>query len=107
MASKCGCAGNSCSCKVIAGENAKVRGTGAQNNPIIIDALPMSLSVQDTTTVDLTLTGSGSVSNPWELTAVVAGGTFGGKWERWSGTQAQYNAIVTKDPDTLYGITGP
>lgn len=27
-------------------------------------------------------------------------------WKAWSGTQAQYDAIVTKDPGTLYAVTG-
>jgi hypothetical protein len=26
------------------------------------------------------------------------------KWTRWSGTQAEYDAIVTKDPITLYVV---
>jgi hypothetical protein len=29
------------------------------------------------------------------------------KWTMWSGTQTAYNAIGTKDPSTLYVITGP
>ena len=28
------------------------------------------------------------------------------KWTRWTGTQAAYNAIVTKDPNTLYVVVG-
>jgi hypothetical protein len=28
------------------------------------------------------------------------------RWKKWTGTQAQYNAIPVKDPDTLYAITG-
>lgn len=28
------------------------------------------------------------------------------KWKAWSGTQAQYDAIVTKDPGTLYVVSG-
>jgi hypothetical protein len=27
-------------------------------------------------------------------------------WKRWTGTKAQYDALPTKDPNTLYGITG-
>jgi hypothetical protein len=26
-------------------------------------------------------------------------------WARWTGTQAEYDALATKDPDTLYVIT--
>ena len=28
------------------------------------------------------------------------------KWTLWSGTQAQYDALPTKDPNTLYAVTG-
>ena len=106
MASKCGCSGNSCSCKVIAGRGVKVRGTGAQNNPIVIDAFPLSLSVQDSTSVDMTLTGTGTQADPWIISANVSDLGVAGKWKMWSGTQVAYDAIVTKDNQTLYAITG-
>lgn len=35
--------------------------------------------------------------------AVDAG--LAGKWTRWVGTQAQYDALPTKDPNTLYVVT--
>lgn len=107
MASKCGCAGNSCSCKVIAGRGARVRGTGAQNNPIVIDALPMSLTGSTTTTVSTVVTGAGSTASPWVVTANVLPEMFANKWSIWVGTQAEYDALLVYDPETLYGITGP
>ena len=107
MASKCGCAGNSCSCKVIAGRGAKVHGTGAQNNLIVIDALPMSLAVSPTGTVLMSLTGNGSQSSPWILEANVSTAILDETWNVWVGTQSQYNALGTYDQQTLYGITGP
>lgn len=107
MASKCGCAGNSCSCKVIAGRGARVRGTGAQNNPIVIDALPMSLAEQDSTTVNITITGTGSVADPWKIRADVSATLMADKWGFWVGTQAEYDALLAWDDHTLYGITGP
>lgn len=107
MASKCGCAGNSCSCKVIAGRGAKVRGTGAQNNPIVIDALPMSLAVQNSPTVNMVLTGTGSQADPWSITAHVAPSLDASKWGMWLGTQTEYDALGVYDQNTLYGITGP
>ena len=107
MASKCGCAGNSCSCKVIAGRGAKVRGTGAQNNPIVIDALPMSLAPQDSSTINVTITGSGSVSDPWKVKGDVIGSFLADKWGLWVGTQTEYDALLAWDDNTLYVITGP
>ena len=106
MPSKCGCAGGSCGCKVIAGRGTKVHGTGAQNNPIVIDAYPMSLSVTDTTTVDMHLTGTGSTSDPWIISADIANVGMGDKWKMWSGTQVAYDALGVKDTQTLYAITG-
>jgi len=106
MASKCGCAGNSCSCKFVAGRGVRLRGSGAQNNPIVIDAYPMSLAVQDSTTIDLTLTGDGTQGNPWSIKADLIGSSVATKWQMWSGTQAAYDALPTKDVNTLYAITG-
>jgi hypothetical protein len=31
----------------------------------------------------------------------------GGGWGKWTGTQAEYDALAVKDPGTIYAITGP
>lgn len=103
---RCGCAGDSCSCLVVAGRGARVTGKGTVNDPYIIDAYPMSLTVVDSGSVDLTLTGSGLAGDPWVISAVVGGSELDAKWTAWSGTQAEYDAIVTPDDGTLYGVTG-
>jgi hypothetical protein len=107
MARRCGCSGSSCSCKVIAGRGARVRGSGSQNDPIVIDALPLSLAVQDSVTVDMSLTGTGVEADPYIISAAVEEGVYDGKWTRWSGTQTAYNALGVYDAETLYLITGP
>jgi hypothetical protein len=102
---KCGCAGGACGCKVIAGRGAQVRGTGAVNNPYVIDAFPMSLSVQTSETVALTLTGIGTAALPWSIEADVLPGVLASKLNFWVGTQAEYDALGSYDGGTLYGIT--
>lgn len=103
---RCGCNG-SCSCKLIAGRGAQVTGSGSISDPYVISSFPMSLSVLDTPTVNLTLTGDGSQGNPWTISGVASGSAYDSKWVRWSGTQSEYDALGSYDGSTLYLITGP
>lgn len=102
---KCGCSGGSCSCKIIAGRGVKVRGSGAQNNPIIIDAYPISMAVQDSSTVDMTLSGAGTQASPWVISADISDVGTAGKWKLWEGSQTDYDALGSTDSETLYAIT--
>lgn len=104
---KCGCAGDSCGCRIVAGHGVRVTGAGTLNSPYVIDAYPMSLAVVDSPTVDLTLTGKGSTTDPWVVSATVAGGAFDAYWTRWVGTEAERVALGTYDADTLYAVVGP
>lgn len=101
-----GCGGSNCACKIVGGDGVRVSGSGNFNNPYIIDAYPMSITVVDTSTVNLTLTGSGTSTDPYVLSGDMTAGVFGDYWKKWSGLQTAYNAIGTKDAGTLYGITG-
>lgn len=101
---KCGCSGNSCSCKIVAGRGTRVTGSGNLNNPYTIDAFPMSLTVQDTPSINLTLTGTGLLSDPWTITGELTDDFLSGYWLRWVGTQAEYDALVTYDDQTMYII---
>lgn len=103
---RCGCSGGSCGCKVVAGHGVQVRGTGTADNPYAIDAFPLSITVQDSSSIDLTLTGSGTPSDPFIISGEVDGPSIAGKWASWSGTQVEYDALGSYDPDTLYLITG-
>lgn len=101
---RCGCSGSTCGCRVTAGHGVEVRGAGSIDNPYVIDAYPLSITVQDSSSIDLTLTGTGTPSDPYVISGEVAGPGIDGKWDKWSGTQAEYDALGSTDPDTLYLI---
>ena len=71
----CGCAGNVCSCLIVAGDGISVTGTGTSANPYIVDATSSTISgllrVTDTPTLDLTLGGAGSDADPYNISGVV------------------------------------
>jgi hypothetical protein len=49
----------------------------------------------------------GAAGGPWQEASLLANTlALAERWKSWSGTQAQYNAIPVKDPQTLYAITG-
>ena len=51
-------------------------------------------------------TGGGDAITPADIGAATAAHNHDGTyWRMWSGTQAAYDAIATKDPNTLYAIT--
>ena len=104
MASKCGCSGDACSCKIVGGRGTRVTGSGNINNPYVIDAFPISLVVMDTVTINLSLSGSGLESDPWVISADTQPGLLDGYWKIWQGTQAEYDALGSYDDDTLYVI---
>ena len=104
---KCGCQGDSCSCKIVAGRGTRIQGSGNLNNPYVIDSYPMALIVQDSSTVDLTLDGTGTEGDPWVVSAEVSGSVATGRWASWSGTQAAYDALGSWDNGTLYIILEP
>lgn len=66
---KCGCAGGTCSCAITAGTNVSVTGTGSTTNPYVVSSTGTALTVQDSSTIDLTLTGEGTAVNPLLLRA--------------------------------------
>jgi len=71
----CGCKGSSCGCAIEAGRGVSVTGSGSAGRPFIINADPVVLQVSDTATVELTLTGDGTSSNPLQLEAEFVGPT--------------------------------
>lgn len=74
MARGCGCAGSSCGCKVIAGSDITVSGTGTAADPYIISATSTDISgtveVDSTTTVTLKRLGAGSTADPYIISGV-------------------------------------
>lgn len=66
---RCGCAGQSCGCLVIAGTGAVVTGAGTAQDPYVVSLQGSRLSVIDSPTIDLTLTGTGDSISPYVLRA--------------------------------------
>ena len=61
----CGSAGT-CACKIEAGRNITVTGTGSTQDPTII-AADVALGIEDNKTFDITMTGTGRLTSPWIL----------------------------------------
>ncbi len=79
MASRCGCAGSTCACKVEGGAGVDVTGTGTVQDPYVVAITDLEIGdlveVDDTTTVNLTKLGSGTDSDPIVLSATVVTGS--------------------------------
>jgi len=66
---RCGCSGQTCSCKVVAGSGPiSVTGSGSGSNPYTVN-VERAFEVNDTASVDLTLTGTGATADPYVLSA--------------------------------------
>lgn len=68
-----GCNDDQCSCRVESGDGITVSGSGTLNNPYVVSSdfpgLSQSFQVNDTPTVNLTLRGGGSPTDPFILQA--------------------------------------
>lgn len=77
MARGCGCAGESCGCSVVAGTAIVVTGVGSKASPFRVSVdlanfpLASQVRVADSTTVDMTMTGTGTPADPLILSAAV------------------------------------
>jgi microcystin-dependent protein len=87
---RCGCASNVCTCTIQGGAGVQVSGTGTQTDPYILGATPTVLTVADSVSVDLTLTGQGSAQAPYVLRADLTDSPGGGG----GGTAAPSGTIV-------------
>jgi hypothetical protein len=68
---RCRCQSEACTCAIRAGEGVAVSGSGSPSDPWVVSAPPDSsgtLRVQDTPTIDLVLSGEGTLENPYILT---------------------------------------
>jgi hypothetical protein len=77
MARNCGCAGASCGCKIISGGNGiQVFGIGTQEDPYMLSAevgqLEGVIDFTDSATVNFTVVGQGTQSDPMEVTATAS-----------------------------------
>lgn len=67
-----GCGSTSCACSIKVGPGLAISGTGALDAPFRIELAGLveeSLTVEDSTTIDLRLNGGGSPANPYQLSA--------------------------------------
>lgn len=96
-----------CASTIVAGRGTRVTGSGRTGDPIRIDAYPLAIQVQNSSTITLSLTGTGVEGDPLVLSATADGTELEDKWKVWSGTQAEYDALGTYDDTTRYAITGP
>lgn len=75
MARNCNCAGSTCGCKIIAGTGISILGIGTAAEPFQIvntgAQLASALAVTDTSTLNLTLAGSGTNVDPSVISGVV------------------------------------
>lgn len=64
---RCSCAGSQCNCVVVAGEGQVISGSGHPSDPYVITntGIKGALKVQDTQTLDLSLNGNGSATDPY------------------------------------------
>lgn len=74
---RCNCSGNTCNCLVVAGAGIEVSGSGTPANPYLVSLtapdIGETIRVNDTESVNLTLTGAGTPSDPLTLSAVAYG----------------------------------
>lgn len=75
MARNCGCAGASCGCLLVAGAGMIITGIGTADDPYVFSTqianLGQAIQFQDTTSINFTTTGTGTVGDPMVVTAVL------------------------------------
>lgn len=121
----CGSSGSSGTGRVVAGPGIVISGSGTASDPLVISSEVTSFAgfflVQDTNTIDLTLTGSGIQADPFVLSGVAtvsmaelsdvndpAGPAFG-EVPLFNGTVWEFAAPPTQAPglvNSTGGITG-
>jgi len=69
---RCRCQSENCTCAVRAGAGVSISGSGSPGDPWTINAVPNAsntLRVEDTFTIDLQLSGAGTLESPFVLRA--------------------------------------
>lgn len=64
---RCGCASSSCSCLITGSGGVVVTGSGSAENPYVING--SNFGVTDSPTIDMTLSGDGTLGNPYRISA--------------------------------------
>lgn len=119
MPAGCNCPGATCGCLVQGTSSVGVTGTGTVQDPYVISLGTLNIGnnfvVDDTTTVDLTLSGSGTALDPLVLSAAVKVGatvtvtpTTGGTTTIDSGTRTEvlnHGSTISTQTITLPATT--
>ena len=69
---RCRCQSENCTCAISAGAGVTITGGGSPNDPWVVSSSPSSsgtLRVEDTFTIDLVLSGTGTMADPYVLRA--------------------------------------
>lgn len=67
---RCGCASALCTCTIVGdGDNVDVSGLGSASNPYTIAVTPAKVTVANTGTINMGVTGDGSVAHPYVVSA--------------------------------------
>lgn len=64
---RCKCRSDICGCDIRPGAGIRMSGAGTPSSPLYVEAVPTSLAVQDTPTLDLSVTGVGDEQTPYVL----------------------------------------
>lgn len=70
-----------CTCILQSGENTVIYGSGSVADPYVVETVPTAtdaIEVLDTPSVDMTMTGGGTQSDPYVISAAVAAGSVAG-----------------------------
>lgn len=110
MPRNCGCATGTCSCQLISSDGSvQISGSGSAASPYDIRAGNISLAgrllAQDTSTVDLTLDGSGTQADPFILTADATMDL--GDLQDVDTTDTTVGYVVARQSDGSFGMDPP
>lgn len=70
-----------CTCVLQSGNNTVIYGSGSASDPYVVEAVGSAtgaVAVQDTLSVDMTMTGGGTTTDPYVISANVAAGSMAG-----------------------------
>lgn len=110
MPRNCGCASASCTCLLVSSDGSiEINGAGSTANPYDLSAANISLEnrfqIQDTQTVDLTLTGNGSAASPFVLSATAT--IELGELTNVDASGGATGDVVAQQPDGSFGLNPP
>lgn len=95
---------DTCRCGFEAGLGVSLTGWGTDREPLAFNLDPQYVEAGSDTALATSTTGRGTIDEPIFLSVDFTPATRATLWARWMGTQAQYDALSTLDPQTIYVI---